>query len=386
MKLLDRAIVKEMGLAFSMGLMVFTFVLLTNKILRLVELIVNKGVGIFTVLKLFLYILPYSLIVTVPMSVLLATLAVFTRMAADGEVLALRGAGLSLSRLTRPALLFGAAASLLTFSITIWILPFSNQAFKNLIFEMTRRQVSVGIQEGIFNSLFDGLTLYVEHLDPHTNQMQGVFLVDSRNPDERRVIVAREGSFTSDPQQLRLGLNLSQGTIHLSAAEQAGRYRLLSFATYALTLDAGRGFADPMQRPLGEQELTLGELRQRAALLRNRGENYHPPLVEFHKKLAIPISCVLFAILGVPLGSRIRRGGRGFSLAISVAAALGYYLLIVAGQGLGDRGILPEMLAMWVPNLMAALAGAILLVRAEIYPSTLRDRIPRLAAPAAAPR
>ncbi|HUJ77077.1 MAG TPA: LptF/LptG family permease, partial [bacterium] len=114
--------------------------------------------------------------------------------------------------------------------------------------------------------------------------------------------------------------------------------------------------------------------------------NYHPPLVEFHKKLAIPISCVLFAILGVPLGSRIRRGGRGFSLAISVAAALGYYLLIVAGQGLGDRGILPEMLAMWVPNLMAALAGVILLVRAEIYPSTLRDRIPRLAAPAAAPR
>ena len=379
MKLLDRAIVREMGLAFSMGLMVFTFVLLTNKILRLVELIVNKGVGILTVLQLFLYILPYSLIVTVPMSVLLATLAAFTRMAADGEILALRAAGLSLSRLCRPALLFGAAASMLTFSITIWILPFSNHAFKSLVFDMTRRQVSVGIQEGVFNNLFDGLTLYVEHLDPSTNRMEGVFLVDSRNPAERRVIVAREGNFTSDPQVLRLGLNLSQGTIHLSAAEQAGRYRLLSFATYALTLDVGRGLTDPMQRPLGEQELTLSELRQRASLLRHRGENYHPPLVEFHKKLAIPVSCILFAIVGVPLGSRIRKGGRGFSLAISVAAALGYYLLIVAGQGLGDRGILPEMLAMWIPNLLAGVVGALLLLRAELYPTRLRDGFPRLA-------
>ena len=81
MRLLDRAILKEMTTVFALGLLVFTFVLLTNKILRLVELIVNKGVGILTVLQLFLYILPYSLVVTIPMSVLLATLVTFTRLA-----------------------------------------------------------------------------------------------------------------------------------------------------------------------------------------------------------------------------------------------------------------------------------------------------------------
>ena len=87
MKLIDRAILKEMTPAFSLGLMIFTFVLLTNKILRLVELIVNKGVGIATVLQLtILYLLPYSLVVTIPMSVLLATLITFARMGADGEI------------------------------------------------------------------------------------------------------------------------------------------------------------------------------------------------------------------------------------------------------------------------------------------------------------
>ena len=142
MTLVDRATLKEMAAAFGLGLMIFTFVLLTNKILRLVELIVNKGVGILTVLQLFLYILPYSLVVTIPMSVLLATLTTFTRFGADGEILALRGAGLSLLRLTRPAVWFGLLATALTLLITIWILPFSNHAFKNLVFQMTQRQAA----------------------------------------------------------------------------------------------------------------------------------------------------------------------------------------------------------------------------------------------------
>lgn len=384
MTLLDRAILKEMVVAFILGLMVFTFVLLTNKILRLVELIVNKGVGIPTVLQLFLYILPYSLVVTIPMSVLLATLATFTRLGTDGEILALRGAGLSLTRLTWPALGFGLVASALTLVITIWILPFSNHAFKSLVFRMTHQQATVGIQEGVFTSEFEGLILYVEHVDPKTSRLEGVFLVDSRNPAERRVIVARTGQFTSDPQNLRMGLSLSQGSIHLSAAELTGRYRLLTFAEYQLTVDVGRSLADPMQRPLGEQELTLAELRERAATLRAQGGNYHPPLVEFHKKLAIPVSCLLFALVGVPLGSRIRKGGRGVSLVISVACALGYYMLIVAGEGLGDRGLAPEALAMWLPNLLIALGGGLLLVRGELHPATLREALfaPAPSAPA----
>ena len=385
MRLLDRLILREMATAFLVGLMVFTFVLLTNKILRLVELIVNKGVGILTVLKLFLYIIPYSLVVTIPMSVLLATLATFTRLSADGELIAMRGAGLGPTRLTRPAFAFGILTTVLALVISIWILPYSNQAFKGLVFDMARRQVAVGIQEGVFNSLFDGLILYVGRLDPRTSEMEGVFLVDNRNPAERRTIIARSGQFTSDQSQLRINLALRDGSIHLTGSEAVGRYRLLTFQSYALTLDAGRSLPDPMQRSLGEQELTLGQLRERAAALRAQGQNYHPPVVQFHKKLAIPISCALFALVGVPLGSRIRRGGRGVSLAVSVGCALGYYILIVAGEGLGDRGKLPEVLAMWLPNLLIAAGGCLLLLSAQLKPATVLQawRLTRRSGPGA---
>jgi lipopolysaccharide export system permease protein len=166
-------------------------------------------------------------------------------------------------------------------------------------------------------------------------------------------------------------LTLRQGSIHLSGAELSGRYRLITFENYALTLDAGHSLSEPIQRPLGEQELTLTELRERSAALRAQGQNYHPPIVEFHKKLAIPFSCALFSVLGVPLASRIRRGGRGVSLAISVCCALGYYVLIVAGEGLGDRGKIPAALAMWLPNVLIAAAGSALFLRAELHPATL---------------
>ncbi|HTX53165.1 MAG TPA: LPS export ABC transporter permease LptF [Candidatus Baltobacteraceae bacterium] len=373
MRLMDRTILKEMTAAFLLGLMVFTFVLLTNRILRLVELIVNKGVGIGTVLQLFLYVLPYSLVVTIPMSVLLATLATFTRMSADGELLALRGAGVGIARLLRPGIVFGILATIVAFVISVWVLPSSNQAFRNLVFEMARRQVAVGIQEGVFNNLFDGLVLFVEHLDPRTAEMHGVFLVDSRTGNERRIVVARSGRFASDPNEQRLSLTLRNGSVHFSGTEASGRYRLLTFQDYALTLDAARPFADPFQRSLDEQELTLAGLKERATTLRAAGKNFHPPIVQYHKKLALPFACLLFVLVGVPLGSRIRRGGRGLSLALSVAFALGYYLLIVAGEGLGGRGFLPEVIAMWLPNVLVGLGGCALLLHAQVQPATLRQ-------------
>lgn len=377
MTLTDRGILKEMTAAFLLGLMAFTFVLLTGKILRLVELIVSKGIGILTVLQLFLYIIPYTLVVTIPMSALLATLVTFARLAGDSEIVALQSAGVSVARLARPAVGFGLIASTVTLAITVWIMPISYHAFNNLLFQVIWRHVTVTLQEGIFNNDFEGLVLYTDKLDAKTAKLEGVFLVDNRHPEEQRVIVARNGQFTSDPQNLQMELSLSQGSIHMSAADVPGRYRQLAFAQYNLRLDAGRTLSSPLQRSLRDKELTLAELRQRALELRAQGKNDHPPMVEFHKKLAIPFSCVLFTLVAVPLGSRLQKDGRGLSLIISVGSAMVYYVLIVGGEALGNRGLVPEALAMWIPNLLIALGGSVLLLQAHWSPVPLRHALAR---------
>lgn len=362
MKILDRYIAREMLTAFTIGVVTFTFVLLMNKILRLVELIVNKGVPTGVVLQLFLYILPYSLVVTIPMATLLACLAAYGRMAADNEITALKVTGLSLYRLMVPALAFGVVAYLITTVITVNLLPFSNRAFKGLVYQLTRVRATAGIQEGVFNSDFEGLTVYVHKIDQQTEALQGVFIVDSREPKEHRVIIAKEGRLFSDPEQYRIFLKLQDGSTHISPAESPGRYRMLSFTAYDLRLDMGQALPDAGDRHLGEQELTIGELRDRSTQLLLEGRNHRPPLVEMHKKIAIPVACLLFGLVGPPLGIRVRRGGRAASLVISIGFALGYYVLIVAGEGLGTRGKLPPAWAMWLPNVILATLGGTLLV------------------------
>ena len=362
MKILDRYIFREMLSAFCIGVATFTFVLLMNKILRLVELIVNKGVPLTVVLRLFFYILPYSLVVTIPMATLLACLAAYGRMAADNEITALKVTGLSLYRMIVPALAFGIAAYLLTTYISIDLLPYGIRAFKGLVYQITRLRATAGIQEGIFNSDFEGYTLYIHKIDPETGTLQGIFIVDSRDPKEQRVITAQEGRIFSDPEGLRILLKLREGTTHITAPDSPGRYRVGTFGAQDLRLDIGRALSDPIDRPLGEQELTLGELRQRAARLLAEGKNFRPALLEMHKKIAIPVACILFGLVGPPLGVRIRRGGRAASLVISIGFALGYYVLLVAGEGLGTRGLLPPAWAMWLPNTILAGVGGYLLV------------------------
>ncbi len=381
MKILDRYIFREMLTAFTIGVVTFTFVLLMNKILRLVELIVNKGVPLGVVFRLFLYILPYSLVVTIPMATLLACLAAYGRMAADNEITALKVTGLSLYRLVAPAAVFALAAYLVTTYITMSLLPFSNRAFKGLVYQLTRLRATVGIQEGIFNTDFEGYTLYVHKMDPETGILLGVFIVDSRDPKEQRVIIAREGRISSDPEGLRVLLNLKSVTTHITPPENPGRYQIATSTEQNFGLQISRALSDPIDRPLGEQELTMGELRRRAARLRAEGQNFRPPLVEMHKKMAIPVACLLFGLVGPPLGIRIRRAGRAASLVISIGFALGYYVLIVAGEGLGTRGLLSPAWAMWLPNAILGVAGGYLLVSGAqegLWRGRLFGRSPRL--------
>jgi lipopolysaccharide export system permease protein len=362
LKILDRYIFRELLTTFTIGVVTFTFVLLMSKILRLVELIVSKGVPMGVVLRVFLYYLPYSLVVTIPMATLLACLATYGRMAADNEITALKVTGLSLYRLVVPALIFGILAYAATTFITVNLFPFTNRAIKDLVYQLTRQQAAAGIQEGVFSSDFEGLTVYVHKVDPLTGALQGVFIVDEHAPNENKVIIAKEGRLFSDPERFHIFLKLQGGSIHIAPADSPGRYRVLNFSAYDQRLEIGHALAGPGDRPLGEQELTIGELRQRAAKLSSEGRNYRPPLVEMHRRIAIPVACLVLVLVGPPLGMRIRRGGRASSLIIGIVFAIGYYVLLVAGQGLGTQGRLPPFWAMWLPNIILAAVGGALLV------------------------
>ena len=355
--ILDRHILRELAKTFALSVATLTFVIMTHSIMLLVDLIVSKGVGVLAVLRLFLYSLPLSLEITVPVSALVASMAVYGRMSADHETVALKAAGVNPFRLQAPAIAFGIAASALSLYVSLDAMPHGTRAFRDLAFQVAQKQAMSGLREGIFNADFDGLTLFFQRLRAD-GSLENVFIEDRRQAGEPRVVVARKGRLATDPENVRLHLVLQAGTIHSALPNQPGQYRVLSFHEFEMRLDFGRSLAQGASRGRWGMELTVPELRNEAARQRGLGLSDPGILVEIQRRFATPLCGLFFVVLGSALGLRIRKASRNTSLLLAVAIGMGFYLLLMSGRALGDKGYLSPVWAMWLPNLvLAATAG-----------------------------
>ncbi len=383
--LIDRHLLQEMMAAFAIGIGTFTFVLLMNKMLRLMDLIINKGVGVGVVLRMFLYILPFSLTVTIPMSVLLAVLATYGRISSEGEAIALKTGGLSLYRLMAPGLLVGIVATAVTLWITLSIQPSSTRAFTGLIQRLYHTNAILALQEGVFNTTYPGLIVYFDHLEERSGSLAGILIIDRRNPADQRVVIAKEGRMldVKDGDGSRTGIQLSQGNIHNTSRDNPGRHRNLRFGTYDLQIASASRLAETLERPKQGKEMRLGELRAQIQEFKNDRGKALPLQVELHKKFALPIACFILSLIGAPLGMRIKKASRGTSLALSVGFAVLYYVLLAAGENLGSRGRIDPALGVWAPNLILGIIGVCVVLaegREALLPARLRSAASDLAA------
>ncbi|MDE2059560.1 MAG: LptF/LptG family permease, partial [candidate division NC10 bacterium] len=182
-----------MAAAFALGLGTFTFVLLMDQMMRLMDLIINKGAPVGVVLRLVLYILPFSLTVTIPMSVLLAVLSTYGRVSSEGEAIVLKTSGLSLYRLMAPGVFFGIVATLATLWISTLVQPNSTRAFKTLTYQLYHTQALTALDEGVFNTEYPGLAIYVNRSEKRDGTLQGILVIDQRGQADQHLIIAREG-------------------------------------------------------------------------------------------------------------------------------------------------------------------------------------------------
>jgi lipopolysaccharide export system permease protein len=351
LKILDRYILKEMTSTFFVGIGAFTVTLLLGKIIRLTEMIVNKGVGFWVILRLFLLMLPSFLIVTIPMATLLATLSTFGRMASDKEVVALKTSGVSLYRLLYAPALFATLACVVNLYLSIQVIPWGNRTFKNLLLQVVRTQAGLGLREGVFNSDLEGFIIYVRNLKSEGRVLEGILLADSREKENCKVILARKGELIIDPEGVRTILRLSDGSVHFTFFKNPATYRELSFDRYELILDFNRLTDNPLERKKVDREMTFSELL--AKMGEEKAAKLHPHFfTEFHKKFSIPFAAIVFILIGTPLGIRVKRSGRVSGFSLSVALVLFYYLLFSLGEALGSKGRISPFLAVWFPNIL----------------------------------
>ncbi len=360
---------------FFIGLVLLTFVLFMFQILKLTELIVSYGVRLGDVGLMMAYILPPFLVFTVPMSFLLGVLMAVSRLSSDSEITALKAGGLSLYSLLPPILALALIASAATAGLSLFADPWGKKGFHDLLLDLGRRKATVGLTEHVFNDSFKDMELYVHHIVPEKDLLEGVVLADERNPNQSVVITAHTGRLGSQPQGLSLVLALQDGEIHRFDPKTPNEYEIVRFAKGQILVDLDRAL-DDRNSNVAYLEMNMRELDNFIAEKRKSHEDFHMrrAWVEYHRRLAFPFVCVVFGLIALPLGVSPPRSGRSRGFATSVIVLCVFYLLFRAGENLGWKGALHPIVAMWSPLLIGLAFGIYLLKKkADESPVWLLD-------------
>jgi len=360
-KITNLYILKETIPILLIGLLTFTVILLMDKILKLIELIVS-GVSFSYILMLLFFISPSFLVFTIPMAFLLGTLLSFGRLSGDSEIIAFKASGVSLYQLFLPISILSVCTYLLTTFLVFYALPWGNQGFVSTLYLIAQSKANIEIKERVFNDMFNGLVVYVDKVPIQGKKMEGILIYDERDKEKVHTIFAKEGFLVNNPETQEVILRLLNGDIH-RLESQTKVYQKMKFDTYDLRLELGKTFATWGAR-LKEQEMSIDEIKEKIKKMKMYGLDTTSLEVELHKRYAIPFTCIVFGLLGVPLGIQPRRSGRSYGFILTIFIILLYYISLTTSEILAMKKTLPPFLAGWTPNFLFSGLGTYLLVKA----------------------
>lgn len=379
MRRIDRYLVREILGPLGLGFIVYTFILLIRFLFQSAEMIIRRGLPFSIVGKLLLMTLPNIVVLTLPMALLFAILIAVGRLAADSELTALRSCGVSLVTLYRPILRISLVLVVLNTVLMVYALPWGNHGLQQLRISIVTQSVAKQVQPRVFYEEWEGLVLYVFDRSEDNEDWLGVFLAESLPSTRNQVTVAERGRVKVDARGEKVVLELFDAYTHTADLSNAQEYDVTHHERLERVLEDQ--FTTREREKLsvskGLRELTLDELRDKTRDPTATREVRNLARVEIHKKFAIPMACLVFGLIALPLGFNNRRGGKGAGFAISILVILVYYVLLSNGEEAARYDKLPSWLAMWLPNLILASAGLFLLLRRNRDKSLLLSRVDR---------
>jgi lipopolysaccharide export system permease protein len=360
-RILDRYVLREMLPPFFLSIAVLLLVLFLEKLFRLADLVVSKGVPLLSIVKLMVYAMPSFMVITLPMSLVVASLTAFSRMSSDSEVTAMKASRISLYGMIRPVFIFAMLTFIVTAYTSLNLVPAANVALKMHLFNMVKSNAVVGIEPGVFSTTFDGMVIYVDKMVSLGN-MDGVFIFDERSVQEPYAIVAKHGKILADPQSFNITLTLQDGSIHTPTTDDQS-YSLMKFAAARLYLDINNSSAAKGDSGKSLEDMGTRELLQEISRARADGKPTYPFETELHKRLSIPFACLIFGLIGAPLGIRKNRSGKSAGIAIALLVFLIYYMILGSAANLAQTGTTSPLLAFWVPNILMAMFAWVFVVK-----------------------
>lgn len=367
MSLLARYIFREVFLSSLIGTALFTFVIFLQTVEPVMEQLIRPRASTREVLYLFALQVPQALSFTIPMGVLVGVLVGLGRMSTDSELTAMRAAGVSGRRVAGPVSWIVLAGILACGITSLWLDPLAQREFQRIGEDLRISEATARIQPRVFNESFPNHVLWVQDVIPGDQVVwKGVFVADMRAPEERgsagsgdaaidgpRITVAEEALILAIPEQERLQMYLP----HMTTYEQsfnAEKYVLVEQRESNQVLQVEPTAFAGRRRPFSL--LSTPELLERT----RSGDERLEASVNLHRRLTLPLACLVLPLTGIPLAISTKRASRSVGVLLSVVLVFAYYVLWLGGTGLASEGVVPPWLGIWFANVFFAAAGAYL--------------------------
>ena len=361
MRILTRYILGEILSHALIGCALFTFILFMPHLPQILETVVRNSSTLSNVAQIFLYTLPYLLNVTIPMSVLVGVLLGLSRLAADSEIIAMRAGGLGIGYFVRVSSIVAIGGVLLGLVNSLYISPKANQAILDMEQALAASQASYQIQPRVFIEDFKDFVLYVQDVRSGTGaaNWRQVFMADVTDPSSPRITTAASATVVNDSTQ-ELLMRLNNGASHDIQPDEP--YTISKFTTTDLPLSLNPQNSVHLSRMnTATLAIPTADLLQRIHELGGKGPDARRFLIELNNRFSYPAACLVLMLVGVPLGVVSRRGGKSSGFVFTLLLVILYYILSYTGVAMAQQDKLPVFLAVWMANILFAVAGTFLL-------------------------
>ncbi len=395
--------------------------------MKFADRLVGKGLGLFVILKLIAFNLAWMVVLVVPMSTLVATLMAFGNMSQNNEITIIKSSGTSLYKMMRAPLLASIVVGYLLLIFNNDVLPDANHQAKILMQDISRQKPTLSLEPGVFSQEVSNYAILAREINQKTNELKDVTIYDYSDPKEIKVVTAEKGKIFFSKDQTKLIMNLENGEIHESDVSKTNLYRRVRFERHRIAMDGAQFTfqQSALGSPRGERELSASAMRgivdslsvtekqYRADLTKQakkyfyidsaaytditpaniRGEKHvysrlldrlrnekntivsrykrleakknevNKYEVEIYKKYALPAACVVFVLIGAPLGTMTRKGGFGVAASISLFFFLIYWAFLIGGEKLAERDFFSAFWGMWSANILLTIAGVLLTIK-----------------------
>ncbi len=424
MKILTRYILREHIGPFFLAFLTITFLLIIDLVPKIIDHIIDKDLEVAVVFEIIGLNLAWMLALSIPMSVLVATLMAFGRLTSDFEITAIKASGVNLLRVLIPLLVVGALLMVGMIEFNDRVLPDLNKRSRLLWADISAMRPTLVFRSGVFITDIPGYLVLLDKIDHSTSRVETVNITDTRDQTKPQIIVAEYGYLEMTDGGRNMRFTLYNGEVHSLDTRDPNNYRRVSFEEYVKNVsdvkselvrtdtdfrnDREMSISD-MQDRVDKARLTVEPFRQRisaalevrashlfsdsslvkqtdsitdsaafsqvrqdaATLLRQVERGYqqlqsqqrvvNKYSIEIYKKYSIPAASLAFVLLGAPLGILTRRGGMGVAIAISIVLFTIYWAFLIGGEDLADRGLMSPFWAMWIANILLGALGLYLL-------------------------